>query len=349
MESKKSAEELIFEIIENNGYVTVDELILISNSYYYKSGISIGSDGDFTTSPEISQMFGEMISIWIIMEWQKLGFPNPLALVELGPGKGTLMRDILRSTKNVSNFHEALCINFLEFSPHLATIQSEAVAEYDIKKSWIKSVNDIPKIPTILIANEFFDALPVKQYVNIDGTWKELVVKFAEHKKLLFTTIDDDIITSHQILEKSPISLEIMKNIASHISRHSGAALIIDYGYDIKPETRKSSQYNSTIQAIKTHKYTDILESIGSADISCHVDFYALKNAAFETKADMNIIGSITQSEFLKNLEIETRLKMLIKKNPELAETLIKQHQRLTSKDSMGELFKAIIVESFTH
>ena len=343
------------------------EAMSASDKSYYKSKQPLGSDGDFITAPEISQMFGEMIAIWVLSSWEKLGRPNLFNLVELGPGRGILMRDLLRGSIKQTAFQQSIRLNLLDINPILIEEQKKNLAGYDV--NWINKIEDLAPLPSIFIANEFFDALPVRQYIKKGDHWEEVMIGDKQvtsspraplpssprrRGSINIIKIDSHLrgdnmnehknATQNAILEESPESLLIMESISRHIKANQGAALIIDYGYDIAPNNRTKDQYNSTLQAVKDHKFHPVFEDLGEADLSCHVDFYALKNIAL--KQELRVIGAMTQASLLKELGIDVRLKMLIDQNQELAKILQHQYHRLMSKDEMGELFKAIIIES---
>ena len=329
------------------------EAMSASPNSYYRAQQPLGEQGDFITSPEISQMFGEMIGIWALHAFEKLGKPSKFNLVELGPGRGLLMRDLLKGTSKQTSFHQALQIHLLDINPILIAEQKKQLADYAV--NWIDKIEDLPPLPTIFIANEFFDALPIRQYIKKSTQWHEVHVMIKEHNaaEIIYLDISEEkqkqLNDQHPnaqedgVAEESPESLHVMQSIAKHIKTHQGAALIIDYGYDIELSHRTKNQYNSTLQAIKDHKFHPVFEDLGQADLSAHVDFNALKNVAL--KQGLKVTGAISQRILLQTLGIDLRLESLLAANQELKEILKKQHHRLTAKDTMGELFKAIIIE----
>jgi NADH dehydrogenase [ubiquinone] 1 alpha subcomplex assembly factor 7 len=342
--------------ISLEGYISIDDLMRTamsaSSNAYYRSKQPLGPEADFITSPEISQMFGEMIGLWSISAWERLGRPNPVNLIELGPGRGLLMRDLLRATKKVKEFHDALQIQMLEINSKLIEEQRDRLVGYQV--SWISSVNQISHLPSIIIANEFFDALPIRQYIKIKRDWHEValvidpddgMLKFDKRPmmpRIFAGQVNLEHIKARDgaIVEESQESIETMQFISDHIKNFSGAALIIDYGYDISPSLRQDHQYMSTLQAIKGHKFVPVLSSLGDADLSAHVDFYALTQAAKTRMIKVSAIKS--QGDFLKSWGIELRLKDLQDKNPELAEVLRRQVHRMIADDTMGKLFKVM-------
>lgn len=354
-------------LIEQNGYITIDEMMLqamsVHNNSYYRKQNNIGERGDFITAPEISQLFGEIIALWTIEQWYKIGCPKQTNLVELGPGQGTLMKDLLRVAKLVPEFYRSLQLELLEINPHF--IEKQKTNLQNIPLRHITSIKQITKIPSIIIANEFFDALPIKQYIKNDNLWYEIVLiinnttdrlKFdkIEISKQLQNYLQKQHPCANNlaIIEMSPQSQDIMRFISEHINQFNGAALIIDYGYDIDPASRTKDQYNSTLQAIKDHNYTDILETLGKADLSAHVDFYALKmlghlNHHYHSSQGKSPISVTTQREFLINYGILLRSQNLQNKLSQMEADLIeRQVDRLINPNKMGELFKILSVNS---
>lgn len=358
-----SMESKIRELIQHKGFLALDEIIEIAMSRYsksyYRTYQPLGADCDFITSPEVSQMFGEMIGVWCIDIWNQLDKPVKCNIVEYGSGLGTLMRDILRTAQKNKQFYESINIWVIDINPILKKKQYEILHKFGINIYWVNSIDDVSKDPTIVIANEFFDALPVKQYVKQKSEWKEnVVVLDPSDAKLAFDVrgikkiLEQQLTLEHKhagdgsILEESPESIKIIKAIAGHIEENKGAALIIDYGYDINPKLRKAHQYTQTIQALKHHKYVPILSSLGEADLSSHIDFWALKNAV--SLNNVQAYGSISQRVLLMRCGIDIRFKTLIDKNPDMIDILHNQYNRLVGLDQMGELFKAIAITSST-
>lgn len=298
-------QQLIISEIEQTGPMPVDrymELCLAHPQHgYYMKQDPFGQAGDFVTAPEISQIFGEMIGIWAITQWQKLGAPENCALVEAGPGRGTLMADILRAIKVVPSFKPE--IHLVEISPVLKRKQKEKLGD---GISWHNKIPELDK-PSIFIANEFFDALPIKQFIG--KTERKIV---AENGRLAFNLAVEDGL----VKETCPIALELMKQI----SHNYAAGIIIDYGYI---ENRKID----TLQALRGHNYTSPLENPGDCDLTAHVDFGGLASIS-EKKCQIT-----TQREFLLAHGADVRAKILNKEN---------DLDRLISKNQMGELFKVL-------
>lgn len=324
---------------------------------YYTSNDPIGINGDFITAPEISQMFGEMIGLKLADHWIKSGRPKDCVLVELGPGRGSLMNDLLRSTKNVEGFHEAMQVFFLELSKPLAAKQKLLIDKFaKIKFNWINSINEIPPKPLYLVANEFFDAMPVNQYVKNRQQWYEVAVTISPENgdyKLIELLLDNKLndvfcfeypLAQHRsYIETSSKSIEIIQEISSKILANHGIAVIIDYGYFEINQLR--TNFNPTVQSVKNHKYHPLLSDVGHADITAHVDFFALSNAAKARQMEVEKI--ITQREFLLSMGIELRAQQL-KKNASLKEAveIDLALERLISDKQMGKLFKVMIVKN---
>ncbi|GAB4163092.1 MAG: class I SAM-dependent methyltransferase [Rickettsiaceae bacterium] len=344
--------------IAENGYIKVDEMmrrvLSMSSQSYYRSVKNIGSSGDFITSPEISQLFGEMVALWALEQWQKLGSPSQFSLIELGPGQGKLMGDLLRASKVLPQFLEAAKIFLFEINPHFIKKQQQNLEQFGKDIKWIESFDSLPQLPTIIIANEFFDALPIKQFIKIKDTWFESVLitdpvdgqikydRIEVHKNLqMQLKADHKQAKDGAVIEESVESLEITRVLSKYIFDYRGAALIIDYGYNIAAENRTRGQYNPTLQAIKNHQYWPIIDTLGEADLTAHVDFNALIKASHEQ--GISSFSYFSQREFLLKYGIELRGNML-KQNllQHEKEIIDRQISRLTSEKGMGELFKVL-------
>lgn len=351
----------IKKLIDERGHIDVSDMMEIAltsdKSSYYNSAFPFGPKGDFITAPETSQMFGEMIGVWCADLWQKHGSPAQFNIVELGGGSGALMKDLLRATRHIQGFHDSLSITMIEVSEKLSFIQREALHKSGGSNvSWQKDLSILPSGFTIFIANEFFDALPIRQFILEKDKWLERVISYNSSLKLHFSkrVIPDDLQAYLQanykqakdgaILEESRQAVSYIQEIVEHIKKHGGSALIIDYGYDIEPSEREASQYDSTLQAISHHKYAPILSSLGVADLSAHVNFDILQKAV--KARGVEPLPIITQAQFLLNCGIDYRFQSLISKAPkDIAEILAKQYHRLISSDQMGELFKVMILK----
>ena len=357
-----SIDTKIRSIIKKNGHIKIDavmhEVLSASSGSYYKSLKNIGKNGDFITSPEISQLFGETIALWAIEKWQQLGMPKCFSLIELGPGEGKLMQDFLRTAKLVPEFYNAIHIYLLEINPHFIKKQKACLTSYSKNIEWSTNIKTVPKTKAIIIANEFCDTLPIKQYMKVKNKWFELVLVVDPiDRGIKYETIELHKALQHQfllehirsqdgaIIEESVESLNIVRFLSRHLCDYGGAAIIIDYGYNIKTESRTRGQYNSTLQAIKNHQYHSIIDSLGETDLTAHVDFNALKKAAIAQ--GINNYNILSQKEFLVKYGIEIRLQTL--KNTasqKESDILDRQVFRLTSAKQMGKLFKVLEIFS---
>ena len=308
---------------------------------YYTGRDPLGAAGDFVTAPEISQMFGELIGLWLTDCWTARGAATSVQLAELGPGRGTLMADLLRAAGKASGFAAAASVHFIEASPALREKQAERVPD----AHWRDTLADVPDGPLFLVANEFFDALPVRQFQRTADGWCERCIGL-EGERLAFTTTPSGApelpearlakVPEGGIVEVSSAAKELARDIAARVIGEDGAALIVDYG-DGKGET------GDTFQAVKDHEPADPLAAPGEADLTCHVDFAALKAAAAEAGAQ--VYGPVGQGRFLKALGIEARAMRLmsgagLKASRDVSAAL----RRLTAPDAMGTLFKALAI-----
>lgn len=308
---------------------------------YYTRGEAFGADGDFTTAPEISQMFGEIIGVWAADLWQKSGAPDRFTLLECGPGRGTLMVDLLRGTKNVAGFHEALSVHMVEVSPALrekqvAALRGVGVTHHDT----IASVPD--DAPVIVIANEFLDALPVRQLVWQDGAWHERVLGLDDNDGLIWGVVQADpllvkglpgAVEEGAVLEIAPAREAFIRDTADLLKQATGAALFIDYGYDANPA------YGDTLQAVQSHEPVSLLQEIGRSDLTAHVDFSSLAQVA--QGEGLQVTDIITQGDFLRRCGIEQRAQALIATGG-ASEQVESALQRLTTAEQMGALFKVM-------
>jgi NADH dehydrogenase [ubiquinone] 1 alpha subcomplex assembly factor 7 len=326
-------ERQLKQLIALNGPIPIDMFMKMAIEHYYSHVEPFGKSGDFITAPEISQMFGEIIGIWCAHQWQLNG-QQPFILVEIGAGNGTLMSDLLRSTKNVPGFHDAIKkIIIIEISNRLISIQKSQINFPRIE--WKSHISEINNNNCYVICNEFFDALPIKQYVKEDGYLQELAIKLDTNDNLviaksLVKSPTSSTAKDGQIIELSPTRNDYMKTILEKSKDH-GVALIIDYGY-IEPP------YKSTLQAVKNHKHHPILSDIGGADLTSLVDFKSLQECCNERNSQI-----YTQGDFLNKYGIIERSQTLINvgANPTKINSAL---HRLTNKSEMGELFKVLEV-----
>lgn len=308
---------------------------------YYMTRDPLGASGDFTTSPEISQMFGELVGLWCADLWLRAGQPT-LSLVELGPGRGTLMSDILRATRAVTGFHDALQVTLVDMSPVLSEIQRRTLTDAHPRIDWATTIATLPDKPTIILANEFFDALPIRQFQKRNQAWHECLIGADDRNSLVFGLAHEPMRMSGpggsegDILEYAPISDTIMHDLARHVATFGGAGLIIDYGYT-------QSGFGDTLQALKAHEFVNPLDAPGEADLTVHVNFEALELATRESGVRTH--GPITQADLLDRLGIDTRVETLIRKaSPQQIDDIRKARERLIEPTAkgMGHLFKAL-------
>ncbi len=308
---------------------------------YYMTRDPLGRTGDFTTAPEVSQMFGEMIGLWLADRWVASGGPSPFALAELGPGRGTLMADALRAMRAVPGMVEAANVHFVETSPALRAAQRERVPQAE----WHGTVTELPDLPLFLIANEFFDALPITQYQRTERGWCERCVDYRNGK---FTPVLAPVAAANDkalaenvrnaptgsIAETCPAATAIAEEIAARIARYGGAALIVDYGY-------AKSAAGDTLQALRHHRFADPFDAPGEADLTAHVDFEALVHAVRRGGAEQH--GPAEQGTFLMALGIATRAERLSRDATEAQKRDIETAlARLTGAQEMGSLFKVL-------
>lgn len=312
---------------------------------YYINRDPLGAKGDFVTAPEISQMFGELVGAWVLTHWHVMGKPRKFDLVELGPGRGTLLADALRVIARDPEAKAALSPVLLETSPALIALQKQVLSEWQPR--WITEIADLASDgkPLIVIANEFFDALPIKQFQFANGHWHERLLGLDGDKLvwgLSETPLPDEIIPAAvtnpqdgEILEINPLAQSTVRDLARVINRRGGGLIAFDYGY-------ASTQTGDTFQAVKDHAFADPLASPGEADLTAHVDFEALINAARQEGALAHLAG--TQAEVLTELGIVRRAEKLAAANPARADGIRADLDRLIGDDAMGKLFKVMVM-----
>lgn len=313
---------------------------------YYRTRDPLGAAGDFTTAPEISQVFGELIGLWMAEMWRLHGAASGVRLVELGPGRGTLMADMLRAASRMPGFLDAITVHMVETSPALREAQGKALAAH-AQVSWHDSLTDVPDGQLLLVANEFLDALPIHQLVRTDKGWREKLVVWDDDddrpafglapgaspvENLLADTVRRNAELG-AVAEVSPSALAVTTEIAQRL-QYGIAALIIDYGY-------RDSAAGDTLQAVKNHEYAPILEDIGDVDLTAHVDFAAVGRAAAEAGATPH--GPITQRDFMLDLgALQRRDALLARATPAQAKVIKTGVQRLIDPKEMGTLFKVM-------
>jgi len=311
---------------------------------YYTRKDPLGIQGDFITAPEISQIFGELIGLWLAEQWRILGKPESI-IVEPGPGRGTLMADIIRATQHVQGFHDAISIHFIEGSPVLREKQKQALKGHHPRVQWHTDFKKLPAKPLLLAANEFFDALPVRQFMYAADGWCERMVNVDAEGKLHFILVReippvDFPAVSDVIFEYGEDGAHITRTISTHIRTHGGAGVIVDYGFD-------GGSRGDTLQAVKNHKFHDTLHDPGTADLSCHVDFERMKRNAEAQK--VAAYGPVTQGAFLNALGAKARAAILCKNAPHKKASVISGLERLLSPDTMGHLFKVLCIVPMKH
>lgn len=340
----------IARLIALEGPLTVERYMSLCLAHpahgYYITRDPIGPLGDFTTAPEISQMFGELVGLWAAEVWRLMGAPDQVRLIELGPGRGTLMRDALRAARVVPGFLDAIRIHLVETSPVLRRRQAATLANAPSPLTWHDRLDEVPDGAAIVLANEFFDALPIRQFVRDCGAWRERLVGLSADGALAFglaaEPTRDVTLTAPEgaMLEWPAAGLEIMRSLADRLVAQGGAALAIDYGH-------VRSGFADTLQAVKNHGFADPLSEPGEADLTAHVDFAQLAAAA--RGAGAVIHGPVTQGDFLRALGIEARAAALAARASEAqAGDIAAALRRLTgaTSDDMGTLFKAMAVSA---
>ena len=312
---------------------------------YYLTREPFGRTGDFVTAPEISQMFGELIGVWCVIAWEALGAPSEFTLAELGPGRGTLMADLLRAAQSRPSFVDALDLRLVETSPRLRAKQESTLAPFGLEPTWHDSVGSLPDAPLILIANEFFDAVPIHQYQRTETGWAERMVTLSGDDHLAFglrpmnrppTAFSGGATEVGDIVETSPASRAIMASLAQRVTEFGGVLLIIDYGYS-GPASAE------TLQAVRQHSYTEPLAEPGEADITAHVDFSALAETARAQSAGASPL--IGQGDFLLRLGILERAARLGQDKDEATRRALQAAvDRLCRPEDMGTLFKVLAI-----
>ena len=334
-------------LIAEEGPISVERYIELALAHpehgYYMNRDPFGASGDFTTAPEISQMFGELIGLWSAEVWNMMGRPEPLRYVELGPGRGTLMSDALRAARIVPEFRAALEVTLVETSSALAEIQHETLLTSGAPIAWASNLSETPQGPAIFIGNEFLDALPVRQYVRNHNRWRERVVWIDKAGRLAFAPgrQPEPFIQAAgeegDILEVNPTAHRLVFELAGRLVRQGGVALFIDYGH-------AATSIGDTLQAVRGHRMVDPLVEPGECDITAHVDFAAMARSA--RAAGAAVYGPIDQGDFLREIGIDTRTRALCERTPDRAEEFEQARKRLVGKEigEMGALFKAMVI-----
>jgi SAM-dependent MidA family methyltransferase len=335
-------------LIESEGPISIERYMALClgdpEHGYYMTRDPFGTRGDFTTAPEITQMFGELIGLWIADLYLKLGSPKSIAIAEIGPGRGTLMSDAIRAMRAVPNLVDCAHIYLVETSPVLTRMQQERLAHSGAKIDWLQSIDELPDDLTIIISNEWFDALPIRQYQRVETGWAERLIGLDADRRLILgidtlkvLPASDDVAIG-TVRERAVIGETLMAQIADRLQTYGGAFLAIDYG-------SSQSGFGDTLQAVKEHRFVPVFDEPGEADLTTQVDFAALLRVA--QKSGARIFGPIEQGDFLLSLGMKERASRLMEQaddNQKLA--IVAAFERLTNREKtgMGSLFKVIAV-----
>ena len=339
--SEAALGERFRRLIAATGPISLAHYMAEANAHYYASRDPLGAAGDFITAPEISQMFGEMIGVWLADIWLRAGKPNPVLYVELGPGRGTLARDCL---KVAARFGLRPQVHFIETSPVLRQAQAGGVAD----ARWHDDLSTLPTdAPMLLVANEFLDALPVRQMVKTPRGWRERMVGVIadETGSPAFTPVAGELpmdaavpeafreAAAGTIIETCPAAAAVTAEVARRLAIQGGAALLIDYGYD-------APQAGSTLQALRAHQHHDPFAAPGEADLTALVDFATAAEVARRDGA--RVLGIVGQGAWLEAMGIGTRAQALVQSSPAHAGSIAAALERLTHPEQMGTLFKVM-------
>jgi len=338
------------ERIARNGPMSVadymEACLADKEAGYYPSRQPIGGEGDFITAPEVSQIFGELLGLWAVTAWQSMGEPRPVVVAELGPGRGALMADALRAWRSVPDLLANVTVALVETSPVLREIQHAALHGAPAPILWRDTLEEVPPGPLVVIANEFIDALPIRQLVWRQGEWRERCVGIGQSGGFAFcegrVVANENLreaayvldVPDGSILEIRPGSTALVTVLAARAREAPLAALIIDYGHT-------STACGDTLQAVSLHQFADPLKAPGEVDLTAHVDFAALKDAAVGHGLDA--YGPMPQGEFLLRLGLEARRDRLCESaTPEQRQDIVSGASRLTDPQAMGVLFKVL-------
>ncbi|MDX8438770.1 class I SAM-dependent methyltransferase [Mesorhizobium australafricanum] len=343
--------ERIVGLIGATGPIPVSEYMALClfdpDAGYYTTREPFGAAGDFITAPEVSQMFGELVAIWLYQAWQGAGRPLPVTFAEIGPGRGTLMKDMLRTW---SRLDPALVADasfaMIETSRRLVEIQKETLAGRDAKLDWHQTIDTLPRQPLFIVGNELFDAVPIRQFVHVGESWRERMVGLDDNDDLRFfagaasldpTLLPEDASDAPEgaIAEMAPARVALMSVIAGHIAAQGGAGLFIDYGH-LRPGI------GDTLQALRRHRHEDVLANPGEADLTAHVDFAPLADMARAHGLGAQLS---TQGEFLLGMGLIERAGTLgADADAKTRRAISDAVERLAGPDAMGELFKVMKV-----
>ena len=340
----------IIALIAQNGPLTIAQYMAIAlgdpRHGYYATRPALGGQGDFITAPETSQMFGELVGLWCAQAWLDIGAPTPANLIELGPGRGVMMSDMLRAAKALDAYRAALRVTLVETSAPLMGEQARTLAGHEIK--WMSALAEAPAGPSLIVANEFLDCLPIRQFVRTPEGWREKVVG-ARDGALTFGLINAPVTDNALIppalktapdgavAEVAPGLASFIETLAARLHAHPGYALFFDYG-------APTPDGGDTFQALRRHASADPLDAPGESDLTAHVDFNAVKRHA--EAAGLLACGPIAQGAWLRAMGIETRAAALQTAQPAQADLIARQRDRLIAPDQMGVLFQAICLSS---
>ncbi len=331
-------EKIIVAMIESDGPMALDRYMALCLGHpehgYYMTRDPFGKAGDFTTSPEISQVFGELIGVWCLSVWHMLGEPRQFALVELGPGRGTLMADVLRVIAKDEKCRKAASVHFVETSPVLREAQRARVPD----ATWHAGLASLPTLPTLFVANEFFDALPIRQFERVEGRLFERCVGVA-HGQLTLGLVPTPLhisMSSDGVIEDSQMRDAFAAELGHHLKTTGGAGLVFDYGH-------ARTSLGDTLQAMRNHGFAQALKDPGDQDITSHVDFESLAKGFAAGGAKP--VGLMTQGDFLGAMGLEQRTAMLTNTvKGEAKQNLVAASERLAHPAGMGHLFKVMAV-----
>jgi len=316
---------------------------------YYATKDPIGAGADFITAPEISQMFGELMGLWAAQSWMDMGKPAAFQLVELGPGRGTMMADALRAARTVPGFVDAAHVVLIEASAALKAVQAQTLGPTGAQIRWVDRLESVPAGPAIVLGNEFLDCLPVRQAIRRGDDWHERMIGLDADEAFVFVLgpplgADADLIPERlrdapedSLAELRPGDRQVVDALAARFAEAPGRALFIDYG----PAT---SETGDTLQAVKAHKKVPPLEAPGTADLTARVDFESLAAAA--RAAGLTVSGPVTQGDFLVGLGLEARAAALCQAAPDKRAVFARQVWRLTDPEQMGTLFKLVCLDA---
>jgi NADH dehydrogenase [ubiquinone] 1 alpha subcomplex assembly factor 7 len=351
---RTALEDRLIALIQARGPITVADYMADALYHpqdgYYTSRSPIGAEGDFITAPEVSQIFGELVGLWLVQSWADMGSPPSFNLVELGPGRGVLMHDVLRAARLRPAFLDAAHVWLVETSGRMRLEQRRRLKDTGVAIDWADRFADLPPAPTLLVANEFFDCFPIRQFLRGPTGWRERMVGLAPSGAGLAFTLNDvppepsidlpvkEDVAEGAIFELSQAAEAAAEEIARALVERGGRALIIDYGH-------LHDGFGETLQAVRRHQFWPVLSSPGAADITAHVNFERLTRAAFNAGAGAH--GPAAQGVFLERLGLPFRLERLCHgKTPQEVMAFHQGAQRLVSPNQMGELFKAFCISA---